>query len=123
MSVSAANYSELSDAELFDRVNAEANTHPETPSQTVSAKPLYYLMVPGEVYPSDATMDAVYRELELALEPRRYFNVIYQMRAGHTPPRIDYVLRVHYGGRKWLTPTVRPDRIKWGNDGMVSTGT
>jgi hypothetical protein len=120
VSVSAVNYSQLSNEDLYARVYAPANYQPEPPAPVVSFKPLYYLMVPGEVYPSDVPIGSVYHELELALEPRRYFNVIYQMRAGHTPPRIDYILRVHYGGRKWQTPIVRPDRITWGNDGMVS---
>jgi hypothetical protein len=120
VSVSAANYSQLSNEDLYARVHAADNFQPEPPAPVVPFKPLFYLMVPGEVYPSDVPVDSVYRELEQALEPRRYFNVIYQMRAGHAPPRIDYILRVHYGGRKWQIPTVRPDRITWGNDGMVS---
>jgi hypothetical protein len=121
VSVSAANYSQLSSQDLFARVNAPANYHPEAPAPTAAMRAQYYLMVPGEVYASDVPMDTVYRELELALEPRHYFNVLYQMRAGHTPSRIDYILRVHYGGRKWLTPTVRADRVTWGNDGITSS--
>ncbi len=121
VSVSAANYSQLSDADLYARVNAPDNNHPTAPPPSVPMRAQYYLMVPGEVYESDVPADVVYRELELALEPRRYFNVVFQMRAGHTPARIDYILRVHYGGRKWLTPTVRADRIRWGNDGIVSS--
>jgi hypothetical protein len=121
VSVSAANYSQLSNEDLFARVNAPANYYPQAPAPTAAMRAQYYLMVPGEVYESDVPMDTVYRELEFALEPRRYFNVLYQMRAGHTPARIDYILRVHYGGRKWLTPTVRADRITWGNDGIVSS--
>jgi hypothetical protein len=120
VSVSAANYSKLSDEELYASVNAPANTHPEVPAGSVAMKPIYYLMVPGEVYSSDVPMDRFYSELELVLEQRRYFNVIYQMRAGHKPAKIDEILRVHYGGRTWLTPTVRSDRITWGNDGIVS---
>ena len=121
VSVSAANYSQLSDQDLFARVNAPDNDHPVAPSPSVPMRAQYYMMVPGEVYQSDVPPDTVYRELELALEPRRYFNVVFQMRAGHTPARIDYILRVHYGGRTWLTPTVRSDRITWGNDGIVSS--
>jgi hypothetical protein len=121
VSVSAANYSQLSNEDLYASVNAPANLRPEAPAPSVPMRAQYYLMVPGEVYESDVPMDTVYRELELALEPRRYFNVLYQMRAGHTPGRIDYILRVHYGGRRWLTPTVRSDRITWGNDGLVSS--
>jgi hypothetical protein len=121
VSVSAVNYSQLSDQDLYASVNAPANHHPEPPRPSVPMRAQYYLMLPGEVYESDMKMDQVYHELELALEPRRYFNVVYQIRAGHTPARIDYILRVHYGGRKWLIPSVRADRITWGNDGIVSS--
>lgn len=121
VSVSAANYSKLSDEELYARVKIDPiNTHPEAPVLSKPAKPIYYLLLPGEVYPNDVTLGTVYRELEISLEQRGYFNAVYQMRAGHMPAQIDYILRVHYGERPWLTPTVRSDRITWGNDGLVS---
>jgi len=121
VSVSAANYSQLSDAELYDHVYGSPNMNPAPPPEPRPTKPLFYLLLPGEIYPSDVPVEAVYREMELALEKRGYFNVIYQMRAGHTPGRIDYLIRVHYGERYWLNPIVRPDRITWGNDGIVSS--
>jgi hypothetical protein len=121
VSVSAANYSELSDAELYARVNADTDTHPVPPRAAAPAKPLFYLLLPGEVYSSDLKVDEVYGYLESALGQRGYFNVIYQNRAGRPPARIDYLIRVHYGGRTWLTPTVRMDRITWGNDGIISS--
>lgn len=121
VSVSAANYSELSDAELYAHVNADTDTHPVPPKAAGPSKPLFYLLLPGEVYSSDLKVDEVYGYLETALEQRGYFNVIYQNRAGRPPAKIDYLLRVHYGGRTWLTPTVRMDRITWGNDGIISS--
>jgi hypothetical protein len=120
VSVSAANYSKLSDEELRASVNADPNFHPLPPPGTVTMRPQYYLLLPGEVYDSDVPMDTVYAALEGALEPRGYFNAVFQVRAGHKPARIDYILRIHYGGRTWLTPTVRSDRITWGNDGIMS---
>src|ERR1700677_535838 len=121
VSVSAANYSQLSDAELFSRVNNDSvNTRPEAPAVPKATQPLFYLLLPGEVYPGDVSFDEINRELELALEPRGYFNAVYQMRMGRTPARIDYLLRVHYGERLWLTPTVRADRVTWGNDGIMA---
>jgi hypothetical protein len=121
VSVSAANYSQLSDAELFSRVNNDSvNTRPEAPAVPKAAQPLFYLVLPGEIYPSDVSFDEINRELELALEPRGYFNAVYQMRMGRTPARIDYLLRVHYGERLWLKPTVRADRVTWGNDGIMA---
>jgi hypothetical protein len=121
VSVSAANYSQLSGKELYARLNDPDNLSPEAPAVTKSAKPLFYLLLPGEVYPTDVKMDAVYRELEVSLEPRGYYNYVYQMRAGHTPPRIDYLLRVHFGELYWLRPIVRGDKVTWGNDGIVSS--
>jgi hypothetical protein len=119
VTVSAANYSQLSDADLYNSVlNPEEAPH--FPPSPTSARPLYYLAVPGEVYPSDVNADAVYRELETALESRNYFNAIYQERAGHKPPHIDYLLRLHYGVRPWLIPSVRVDRLTWGDDGLVA---
>jgi len=120
VSVSAANYSQLSDAELYDHVYGSPNARPEPPQAPKPAQPLFYLLLPGEVYPSDVAVGTVYRELEYALETRGYFNAIYHEKAGRMPARIDYLLRVHYGKRPWLTPIVRPDRVTWGNDGLVS---
>lgn len=45
------------------------------------------LLLPGEIYESDVPVDAVYGEIEAALEPRGYFNLIYQKRAGNTHAR------------------------------------
>jgi hypothetical protein len=120
VTVSAVNYSQLTDAELFDRVNNPEQDNPDLPQAPKSAQPLYYLALPGEVYPTDVTPDAVYRELEASLEKRNYFNAVYQEKAGHKPPRIDYLLRIHYGVRPWLIPSVRADRITWGDDGLVA---
>ena len=121
LTVSAANYSKLSGKELYDSLNDIDNLRPEPPVATKAATPLFYLLLPGEVYPNDVAVDAVYRELEMALEPRGYYNVVYQMRAGKKPARIDYLLRVHFGERYWLRPIVRGDKVTWGNDGVMST--
>jgi len=121
VSVSAVNYSQLSDEELCARINDPINTQPEAPAVPKLTKALFYLLLPGEVYPNDVTLGAVYRELEMSLEHRGYFNAVYQRRAGHMPTRIDYLLRVHYGKRPWLDPIVRTDRVTWGNDGLVSS--
>ena len=121
VTVSAANYSKLSEEELYARVNNDPiNAHPVAPPVTVPAKPAYYLLLAGEVYPSDVRLDDVSRELETSLEPRGLFNAIYQERAGHIPGKIDYLIRIHYGKRPWLVPIVRRDRVTWGDDGLVA---
>jgi hypothetical protein len=121
VSVSAVNYSQLSDEELYARVHDPMITEPKAPAVPEPTKALFYLLLPGEVYPNDVTLGAVYRELEMSLEHRGYFNAVYQKRAGHMPAKIDYLLRVHYGERPWLNPIVRKDRVTWDDDGLVSS--
>jgi hypothetical protein len=120
VSVSAANYSQLSDEQLYASVFEPTNAPSRPPAVPESPKPVYYLPLAGEVYPCDVPLETVYRELEVALEPRGYFNADYQTKAGHTPPRVDYLLRIHYGERLWLMPIVRRDKVTWGNDGLVA---
>jgi hypothetical protein len=120
VSVSAANYSQLSDEQLYDELNAPIATPAESPAMRQPAETHHYLLVPGEVYPNDAPVDTVYKEVEAVLEKRGYFNFEFEKRAGRVPGKVDYLLRVHYGKRLWLNPTVRPDRITWGNDGLLA---
>lgn len=120
VTVSAVNYAEASDAALFAVTHSDPVVEPVRPAENKAKQPLYYLFLPGEVYPSDMTPDAVAYQVEVALEPRGYYNLIYQKKAGHDPHRIDYLLRVHYGYKRWWLPHVRADRITWGNDGLVA---
>jgi hypothetical protein len=120
VSVSAANYSQLSDEQLYSELNAPVAAPSEAPAARQPAVTHHYLLVPGEVYPNDVPADTVYREVEAVLEKRGYFNAEFEKRAGRVPGTIDYLLRIHYGRRLWLNPTVRPDRITWGNDGLVA---
>ncbi len=117
VSVSAANYSEVSGEELYARINGPAATHPEPPAITGSAKPLFYAFVPAD-YSGDVSMETVYRELATPLAHRGYFNVVYQVEAGLLPNRIDYLLRIHAGERPWRLPTVRTDKVTWGDDDL-----
>ncbi len=117
MSVSAANYSEVSGEELYARINGPANAHPEAPEIAAAGKPLFYAFVPAD-YSSDVSMETVYRELATPLAHRGYFNIVYQVQAGLVPKRIDYLLRIHAGERPWRLPTVRTDKVTWGDDDL-----
>jgi len=120
--VSAANYSQLSEEEIFRRIHDPANKPAMPPAlPPAPAAPLFYAFVPEQVYESDVPQETVYRELAVSLAHRGYFNVQYQYRAGYFPKRIDYLLRVHYGVRRWRIPTVRTDKVTWGDDGLVTT--
>jgi hypothetical protein len=121
VSVSAANYSQLSMQERYQRVNATGTDHPTPPEVPVPAHPMFYGFVPGEVYDSDVPIDTVYRELAVPLAHRGYFNVLYEAKAGRLPDRIDYLLRIHCGVRRWRTPTVRTDKVTWGDSGLSSS--
>jgi hypothetical protein len=118
VSVSAVNYGNLTDAEMFERINAPENKAPDTPPVTRPVKPLFYLMLAGEVCPNDVTLDNLYRPLASSLEHRGYYSALAQVK-GNRPLKVDYLFRVHYGVRPWETPTVRPDRVTWGNDGLL----
>lgn len=120
VSVSAANYSQLSDEQLFNELNAPIAAPPGVPAVPRPTTAHHYLLVPGEVYSNDVPIDTVYREVAMVLEKRGYFDAAFEKRAGRLPPTIDYLMRIHYGQRLWLNPSVRGDRITWGNDGLIS---
>ena len=118
VSVSAANYSQVSGEDLYRAVNAPDNAHPVPPAPAAPPRPLFYAFVPVDYSPA-VPLDTVYRELATPLAQRGYFNVVYQVKVGLVPGRIDYLLRLYCGRRYWLKPTVRTDRFTWGNDGPV----
>lgn len=120
LTVSAANYSQVSGEELYRRVYAPDNTHPVFPAVAAPAKPLFYAFVPVD-YSKDVPLETIYSEIATPLAQRGYFNVIYQIKAGLVPTRIDYLMRIYCGRRQWKIPTVRTDKVTWGNDDLVYT--
>jgi hypothetical protein len=118
VSVSALNYADLAGRDVISVVNGPATVSPEPPVVAKPAGPSFYLMLPGEVYPSDVPLPSLYHALELSLQHRGYYSALAQVKAG-LPLRIDYLLRVHYGARPWSNPVVRADQVTWGNDGLV----
>jgi hypothetical protein len=120
VSVSAVNYAEVAPgSDVVGVVNEPATTHPDVPAVSKPTNPIFYLMVPGEVYSSDLPMDAIYHELRLSLQKRGYYNALFQRKAGR-PLQVDYLLRLHYGVAPWGKPTVRADKVTWGDDGLLA---
>jgi hypothetical protein len=119
ISVSAVNYSRLSAREVYSQVNGKPSISPAVPAATRAPKPLFYLIVPGEIFPSDVTLPVIYHGLGVSLEQRGYYSALAQAKAGR-PFQLDYLLRIHCGVRPWLNPIVRADRVTWGNDGLVA---
>jgi hypothetical protein len=120
VSVSAADYTQLSAEDLYARVNGPPSSNPSPPSVAHPDRPLFYAFVRGETFPSDATTDTVFRELAVPLARRGYFNILYEVEAGYRPNRIDYLLRINSGVRRWKTPVVRTDKVTWSDYGLVS---
>jgi hypothetical protein len=118
--VSAANYSQVSGEDLYRMVNDPAATNLAPPRSAVPDKPTFYAFVPGDVYPADVPMETVFQELAVPLAHRGYFNVLYEAQAGYLPKRIDYLLRIVYGELNWRKPTVRTDKVTWGDDGLIA---
>ncbi|HEY5080004.1 MAG TPA: hypothetical protein VII43_09155 [Opitutaceae bacterium] len=121
VTVSAANYSQGSEEQIYAAVHGARNTHPVEPAFVVPDKPLFYGFVPGDIYDSNVPLETVYRELAVGLAHRGYFNVVYQANAGYFPTRVDYLIRVHCGVRRWRNPIVRTDKVTWGDDAMISS--
>lgn len=124
VSVSAANYSEVSGEDLYFDINGSPVVTKDLPPPPAEpAKPLFYGIVPGEIYENDLPVETVYRELATPLARRGYFNVVYQADAGLLPRHVDFLLRINFGQRSWRTPTVRYNRVTWGNSGLQDVWT
>jgi hypothetical protein len=121
VSVSAVNYSEVAPSgNVLGVVNGTANLSPDIPTIPKPTRPVFYLMVPGEIYSSDVPIDAIYHQLRVSLEHRGYYNALTTLVKAARPLQVDYLLRLHYGVRPWSNPTVRFDQVTWGNDGLVA---
>jgi hypothetical protein len=121
VSVSAVNYAEVAPGEnVIGVVNGDVQISPEVPSIPKPTRPVYYLLLPGEISPSDVPMDSMYQQLRISLEHRGYYNAITSLVRKGLPLQVDYLLRLHYGVRPWSRPTVRADQVTWGDDGMTA---
>jgi len=121
VSVSAVNYAEVAPGgNVIGVVNGDVQFSPEVPAIPKPTQPVFYLMLPGEISPSDVPMDSIYYRLRLSLEHRGYYNAVSSLVRKGLPLKIDYLLRLHYGVRPWSKPTVRSDQVTWGNDGMAA---
>jgi hypothetical protein len=121
VSISAANYSELSKDELYRDVSAPEDVHPVPPSISPPARLAFYVFLAKD-YSKEIPLESIERELATPLAERGYFNVVYQMRAGHPASRIDYLLRLYCGRRNWLDPRVRADKVAWSDNDITSPG-
>ncbi len=120
VSISAANYRKTSREDLLREVEqGKAAVNPEVPPVKVTAEPVHYVFVAGEVADSDLAFDKVTALLEPALTKKGYVNAADSFGVIHEPKKVTLVLRVSYGQALWRVPTVRTDRLSWA-DGMIA---
>lgn len=118
VSVSSANYAGTPREELR-RLAADApQVNPAPRAAEPLATPQTYVFAPGELYASDVPYDEVCRQLAIALAQKGYLNAAADHGRIARPDRIDLILRISSGGRRWREPTVRVDNLSW-RQGLV----
>jgi hypothetical protein len=105
--VSAANYAETS-PEVLARMfrNPDDLPDPQPPPAATARVPRYYQFLPGERYESDVPYLEVCRQLKPALATKGLLNTTEEA-------KVEYVLRISFGGRAWRDPLVRKDDLEW----------
>lgn len=118
VSVSSANYGGTPREELRRLAADSAQVNPLTRELEPLAAPQSYVFAPGELYESDVPYDEVCRQLEGALSKKGYRNAADTQGRIARPDKIDLILRISSGGRRWREPTVRVDNLSW-RQGLV----
>ena len=118
ISVSAANYRTTEKGALIQALNAEATINPPDATAT-PAEQQVYVFVRGECVEDDLSWDEALRLLEPALAKQGFVNAAAPDGTWiRSPKSIQLLLRVSYGTTKWRDPSVRTDRLTWG-DGLI----
>jgi len=120
VSVSSANYAETRWDDVRRIVADPAQVNPAEPALEPRATPQTYVFAPGELYESDVPYEELCRQLEGALAKKGFINAADAQGRVAAPDKIDLILRLSSGGRRWRNPTVRTDRLTW-DQGLTST--
>lgn len=118
VSVSSANYAGTSREELRRLAADSPQINPEARVAERLATPQAYVFAPGELYESDVSYDEVCRQLAITLAQKGYLNSADAHGRIAQPNKIDLILRISSGGRRWREPTVRVDNLSW-RQGLV----
>ena len=109
--VSAANYAETPPKEL-SKLFRHADDLPDPPPPAPKERPpRFYQFLRGEVFEADATYEDVCRLLAPALAQKNLHNTSEQA-------KVEFILRVSFGGRRWRDPLVRIGELEW-RQGLV----
>jgi hypothetical protein len=113
VSVSSANYAGTRWDEIRRIVADPAQVNPAEIALEPRATPQTYVFAPGELYESDVPYEELCRQLEGALAKKGFINAADAQGRVAAPDKIDLILRLSSGGRRWRNPTVRTDKLTW----------
>ena len=120
VTVSSANYRETPRDKLLRAIEQEkAAVNPEAPTLQPLKAPQRFVFMRGEVFESDLTYEQITTILTSALAKKGFINATDAQGRIYDPETVSLVLRVNYGTRLWLLPTVRTEGLNW-DDGMTA---
>ena len=120
VSVSAANYSALPWDQLRQKVANPSQVNPLAREAEPLAQPQTFVFAPGETYEADLSYADICRHLAEALAKKGYVNAADAQGRIAKPDKIDLILRVSSGGRRWRNPAVRTEHLTW-KEGLADT--
>lgn len=118
VSVSSANYVGTPRDELRRVLADKPQANPVALAVEPLTTPQTYVFTPGELYESDVPYEEICRQLNGALAKKGYHNAADAQGRIARPDKIDLILRISSGGRRWREPTVRADNLSW-RQGLV----
>jgi hypothetical protein len=104
--VSSADYANTPPKELARIVREAADFHDPAPPPARDTPPRFYQFLRGEAFDSDLGYADVCRLLVSALAKKNLHNT-------SDDAKVDFVLRVSYGGRRWRDPLIRRGHLEW----------
>lgn len=104
--VSAANYAETPPKELSKMFRLADDLPDPAPPAPKERPPRFYQFLRGEMFEADLAYEDVCRLLVPALAQKNLHNTFDQA-------KVDFVLRVSFGGRRWRDPLVRLGDLEW----------
>ncbi len=105
--VSAANYAHTPPAVLEKMFRQPAELTDTPAPDAATARPVqYYQFLKGEIYEADLKYEEVCQLLVPALASKNLRNTFDQS-------KVEFILRVSFGSRRWRDPFVREDNLEW----------
>lgn len=112
ITVSAANYAHTP-PDVLEKMFRQPADLTEAPPPPAGERPRqHYQFLRGEIFEADLTYEEVCKLLVPALATKNLHNTFDQT-------KVDLVLRLSFGGRRWRDPFVREDNLEW-KHGLVA---